>query len=175
MSGLLSHLVGPEGHVHSFEPSPTTFKKLAATVAKNGLSNVTLHNCGCSDEESQLLLNLTESSGNSSMRSSAEIAGKVREVQKVRVVVLDDYLHGKLNRLDLIKIDTEGFEDRVLAGARQLLRRFKPVVYIELAAEFRDSSERAIKILKEEGYEFEVEPDLSAAHTGDNFLVLPGK
>lgn len=173
ITGLLSRLVGPSGAVHSFEPSPTTHRKLAALVAQNNFMNVTTHNVGCSDHEDELRLNLMESSGNSSLRSADEIAGNVKEVQVVKVVVLDEYLGERLSRLDIIKIDTEGFEDRVLNGARQLLRRFKPVVYIELAATFRDSSERAVRILKEEGYRFEVEPDLSAAHTGDNFIARP--
>lgn len=173
ITGLLSRLVGPSGAVHSFEPSPTTHRKLVALVAQNNFVNVATHNVGCSDEEGELRLNLMESSGNSSLRSADEITGNVKEVQVVKVVVLDEYLGERLSRLDLIKIDTEGFEDRVLNGARRLLRRFKPVVYIELAAEFRDSSERAVRILKEEGYRFEVEPDLSAAHTGDNFIARP--
>jgi len=171
ITGLLSQMVGPSGHVHSFEPSPTTYKKLTALVAKNNLANVATYNMGCSDEKTTLSLNLTESSGNSSMRVREELHGKVRAVQQVEVVVLDDYLGDKLQRLDLIKIDTEGFEDRVLAGARELLRRFKPTVYIELASEFRDSSESAIAILKNEGYKFVVEPDFDSAHTGDNFLA----
>jgi FkbM family methyltransferase len=175
MTGVLSHLVGPDGHVHSFEPSPTTHRKLAALVAENKLLNVTTHNLGCSDEEGQLHLNLTENSGYSSLRSANEIGSGVKEIQVVQVVTLDDYLAVRLKRLDLIKIDTEGFEDRVLSGARHLLRRFRPVVYIELASEFRDSSERAVTLLRQEGYHFDVEPDLSAAHTGDNFIAKPSE
>jgi len=171
MTGLLSRLVGPSGRVHSFEPSPTTYKKLVALVEKNNLANVATHNMGCSDEKTTLSLNLTESSGNSSMRVCEKLHSKIKAVQQVDVVVLDEYLGDKLQRLDLLKIDTEGFEDRVLAGARKLLRRFKPTVYIELASEFRDSSERAVAILKEEGYQFDVEPDFDSAHTGDNFLA----
>lgn len=173
MTGVLSHLVGPDGHVYSFEPSPTTHRKLASLVAENKFLNVTTYNLGCSDEEGQLHLNLTDNSGYSSLRSANEIGSGVKEIEAVQIVSLDDYLAARLKRLDLIKIDTEGFEDRVLNGARQLLRRFKPVVYIELSTEFRDSSEQAVKILKEEGYRFEVEPDLSAAHTGDNFIARP--
>lgn len=175
MTGVLSHLAGPEGEVHSFEPSPTTYRKLTALVNKNNLLNVTTHNLGCSDQEGHLELNLTESSGNSSLRPAEEVGGSIKEVQLVQIAVLDTYLGARLSRLDLIKIDTEGFEDRVLSGARQLLRRFRPVVYIELAAEFRDSSERAVRILKEEGYRFEVEPDLAAAHTGDNYIARPAE
>jgi FkbM family methyltransferase len=175
MTGLLSQMVGPLGHVHSFEPSPTTYEKLVALVDKNNLTNVTTHNIGCSDENNTLSLNLTESSGNSSMLFREELHAKIKAVQQVEVVLLDEYLGDKLQRLDLIKIDTEGFEDRVLAGAIGLLRRFRPTVYIELASEFRDSSERAIAILKEEGYRFDLEPDFRSAHTGDNFLAVPKK
>ena len=173
MTGLLSQMAGSSGHVHSFEPSPTTYKKLTALVDKNNLANVTTYNLGCSDGRTTLSLNLTESSGNSSMRVREEHHAKVKAVQQVEVVVLDEYLGDNLQRLDLIKIDTEGFEDRVLGGARDLLRRFRPTVYIELASEFRDSSERAVAILKEESYNFDVEPNFDSAHTGDNFLATP--
>jgi len=175
MTGLLSRMVGPSGHVHSFEPSPTTYKKLAALVDKNNLANVTTHNMGCSDEKTTLSLNLTESSGNSSMRACEELHSKIKTVQQVEVVVLDEYLGDKLQRLDLIKIDTEGFEDRVLAGARKLLRRFKPTIYLELAADFRDSSECAVEILKQEGYIFETEPDLSDDHALANYIAKPAQ
>lgn len=175
MTGVFSRLAAPGGTVHSFEPSPTTYQKLSALVAQNDLGNVVTHNVGCSDEEGRIELKLTESSGNSSLRAAEHVHSKVKQVQVVEVVVLDKYLAGRLSRLDFVKIDVEGFEDRVLGGVRQLLQQFRPVVYIELSSEFRDSSERAVRILKEEGYRFEEEPDLEAAHTGDNFIARPAE
>jgi hypothetical protein len=118
-------------------------------------------------------LHLTRSSGNSTLRHAATEFKDLKTTQRVRIEVLDDYLAPKIQRLDLIKIDTEGFEDEVLQGCRRLLRQFQPVVYVELSAEYGDSSRSAIDLLKSEGYSFDKEPDFNRAHTGDNFIALP--
>lgn len=174
MTGLFSRLCGNSGKVHSFEPSPTTFSKLEEVVEANGLSNVILHNAGCGSARSEMDLHVTRSSGNSTLHSaSAELQG-LKATQRVRIEVLDDYLAKDLQRLDFIKIDTEGFENEVLLGCRRLLRQFRPVVYIELSAEYGDSSQAAIDLLKSEGYLFDREPDFRCAHTGDNFIARPG-
>lgn len=173
MTGLFSLLCGTSGEVHSFEPSPTTFSKLQGVVASNRLSNVSLHNAGCGSSRSEMNLHLTRSSGNSTLRHAATEFKDLKTTQRVRIEVLDDYLAPKIQRLDLIKIDTEGFEDEVLQGCRRLLRQFQPVVYVELSAEYGDSSRSAIDLLKSEGYSFDKEPDFNRAHTGDNFIALP--
>lgn len=50
---------------------------------------------------------------------------------EVSVYSLDELLGGKLNRLDLIKIDVEGMEIEVLKGAKEILSIFKQLLYIE--------------------------------------------
>lgn len=40
MAGVFSRLVGPNGRVYSFEPSPTTYKKLLEVISKNHFLNV---------------------------------------------------------------------------------------------------------------------------------------
>ena len=56
------------------------------------------------------------------------------EVVRVPVLVFDDYArtHG-LERIDLIKIDVEGYELPVLAGMRETLLRLLPMVHLECA------------------------------------------
>ena len=173
MTGLFSRLCKSSGRVHSFEPSPTTFFKLQEVVEANGLSNVTLHNAGCGSTRSEMELHLTQSSGNSTLRGEAAAQQGLKATQRVRIEVLDDYLSAQIERLDFVKIDTEGFENEVLQGCRRLLQQFHPVVYIELSAEYRDSSRAAIDLLKSEGYSFDREPDFDCAHMGDNFLAFP--
>jgi FkbM family methyltransferase len=51
-------------------------------------------------------------------------------METVEAVRLDE-LTGHLSRLDLIKLDVEGAEARVLAGAAETLRRFNPVLLTE--------------------------------------------
>ena len=93
--------------------------------------------------------------------------------QAVRIVNLDKFLGPRLERLDFLKIDTEGFEDEVLAGASEILRRFKPVIYLELSSQRRAASERAVGLLRDHGYNFERELSLESSFLGDNFFALP--
>jgi FkbM family methyltransferase len=172
MAGVLSGLVGSNGQVHSFEPSPTVYAKLGEVIKANKYNNVSAYNVGCGESEGTMTLNCTASSGNSTLHSSKDVEHEIRSTQEVRIVRLDDFFAIKLQRLDLLKIDTEGFEDAVLAGAVGLLRKFTPTIYLELTSEYLDSSQRAVRILRENGYLFEREPILEQCHNGENFIAF---
>lgn len=170
ITGIASRMVGEKGRIHSFEPSPVVHAKLLGVIHENGLTNVTSHNVGCGDVPGEMLLaSPTGSSGNATLTNPQATAGPQ---QKVNIVVLDEYLGRALNRLDFIKIDTEGFEDHVLAGACALIDSYHPTIYIELSSDYMGPSERAIQWLRDHGYTFETEPDLFAAHNGDNFIAV---
>ena len=173
LTTLFSKLTSGTGQVHSFEPSPVVFGKLREVVSMNALKNVRLHNMGCGEKKETLRLQFTESSGNSSLRLRRELVAYVRDVQDVEVVRLDDYLAPELTRLDLLKIDTEGFEDCVIAGTMKTLECFRPVIYLELTSEYLEPSRRALALLKSLGYYFPIEPMLEECHNGENFIALP--
>jgi len=173
LTALLSRLVGESGHVHSFEPLPRVYQKLVEVIEANSLGNVTAHNFGCGEKAGVMPLHVTKSTGNSSLRLRAGLVSQVRETQDVQLVALDNYLGPKLTRLDFLKIDTEGFEDCVLYGARELISRFLPVIYLELTSEYLAASRRAVSILGELGYRFAEEPVLEECHNGQNFLAFP--
>ena len=51
----------------------------------------------------------------------------------VSLVTLDEFLRDRqINQVDLIKIDVQGFEEKVLLGGRNTIERFKPQILIEL-------------------------------------------
>lgn len=172
LTGLLSELVGAKGQVHSFEPSPTTYAKLDEVIKVNQYANVSAYNVGCGESEGKMTLYCTAESGHSTLHSSEDVEHEIRSTQEVRIVRLDDFLATKLHRLDFLKIDTEGFEDCVLAGAIGLLQKFKPTIYLELTSEYITSSQCAVKILRENGYIFEQEPILEQCHNGENFVAF---
>lgn len=173
MSGIFSTLAGPTGTVHSFEPSPTVFESLSEVVRINKFSNISPYNFGCGREEQTLPLYCPTSSGEASLRPTAGIQGSIQSQLSVRIIKLDTFLGGQLDRLNFMKIDTEGFEDEVLGGATGILRRFKPVIYIELCVQYQSSSENAIRILRDLGYTFERKIDFADASNGENFLAFP--
>lgn len=171
---VFSRLAGGSGRVHTFEPGPRMFAKLSGMASRNELTNVTLHHCGCGSKSESLVLNIPASSGNASLRPTDEVLATVKHQDTVQIRPLDDELAG-LEALAFIKVDTEGFEIDVLRGAEKLIQRFRPVIYIELSQEYQKSSRESVSWLKERGYVFDVEPDLSSAHNGDNFIVRPAE
>jgi FkbM family methyltransferase len=186
LSALFSSLVGESGRVFAFEPSPEVFKKLCMVAEKNHLANVRTIEAGCGSRAGMLTLYSPRFSGNSTLRPEG-VEGKVEgdvHQQKVEILKLDEFFgvgegtedfprNEKLSRLDFVKIDTEGFEDEVLRGMEGLIEKFRPVIYIELCAQFRSSSERAIQILHLHGYRFERAVDLDTSENGDNYFALP--
>ena len=173
MSGIFSALSGPSGRVHSFEPSPAVYSKLLEVIAANNYTNVSAYNMGCGKEESSLTLYCPSSSGGATLRPNADMEGKMPEKRTVRIVNLDDFLGPKLERLDLLKIDTEGYEDEVLAGAAELIQRFKPIIYIELCSEYLASSQNASRVLRDHGYTFDRDLALNESSNGANFFAFP--
>ena len=135
-----------EGHVYAFEPSPETFQRLRGNIEFNAAA-VTPVNAGAWTHEGRL--RLTEKGSQSSViDNDAEVDGPVSDIAALR---LDDFAYRDGHRpATFMKIDVEGFAAWCLAGARELLRRSRPRVVIEIhnPVEERD----CLTILHEHGY-----------------------
>jgi FkbM family methyltransferase len=111
---LAAALVGASGHVISFEPSPYAFGRLKQAVEDNELSQVDLECAGLSHEPGEVELFLPLSEGN---HAPTMIPNEGGGPITVPVQKLDDYLHEhEVERVDLIKIDVEGYEPNVING-----------------------------------------------------------
>lgn len=122
-----SRWVGDSGKVFSFEPRPSTFEHLSESIRINGLENVTIYNVALSNEVGSATLMATE--GHSSPGSS--YLGKGKGIP-VTLSTLDDLLP-PLDRLDVIKMDVEGWEPNVIKGAVQTIRKFHPIILSEIS------------------------------------------
>ncbi|AIA31694.1 FkbM family methyltransferase [Leptospirillum ferriphilum] len=119
--------VGKTGNVFSFEPRPSTFVHLTKSIEINGLGNVTAFNMALSDEKGTAKLISPE--GHKSPGSSYLGSG---DGIPVSLVKLDDIIP-PLKRLDLIKMDVEGWEPNVIKGATQTIRKLKPIILSEIS------------------------------------------
>ena len=147
-SVLLASRVGAECTVHAFEPNPPTFERLQRNAGLNSLSNVKTYCLGFSDVSGSAAV--IEPAGNSGATHLVEGAG-------VELTTLDRFCQVRqIRRLDFIKIDVEGFEEKVLAGAAETLARFKPIIVIELnpgtLKRAGSSVQRVAALLGEHGY-----------------------
>ena len=59
---------------------------------------------------------------------------------RVRVLTVDDFVRERsVNRIDLMKIDVEGMELKVMQGARDTLLRLRPILYFETLPRYTNS------------------------------------
>jgi FkbM family methyltransferase len=170
---LFAKHVGPGGQIYAFEPSPFAYTKLLKVMEKNQLHNVQCFNLGCGNTRKEETLLVPASSGNATVRRSGLHPGGVCREVNIQIDTLDNVILPFEQKVDLLKIDTEGFEDQVLEGAAEVVARYRPIVYLELSQEYGDSSARAVAWLRARGYTFERDPDLALAQNGDNFLAIP--
>jgi FkbM family methyltransferase len=139
--------------IHAFEPNPPTLARLRHHVAINGLDDVVhVHDIALSDQEGTAAL--ATKAGNS---GGTHIVASDATSILVRLSTLDAFCdEQRLTRLDAVKIDVEGFEERVLLGGQRTLKRWRPVLLLELEpARLRDkqtSVERVVLLLQELGY-----------------------
>jgi len=150
--------VADTGLVYAFEPSEREFARLKANVALNRLSNVRPVKKAVAESWGKGVLHVC-GYGHEGQNTLGDFVHKVQGVstEPVELCSLDTYFSSeKLTRLDLIKIDVEGAEQRVLSGARGLISRFKPIILLELLdpalRKQGSSAEAVIGLLKEMGY-----------------------
>ena len=127
----MSQCVGPQGSVIAFEPLEYLRNKFNRNMALNKVSNVKLMPYALSDQESSAEFKINPATWN---QGAFSIAGKDdgTELQKVDIKVGDDLPEIRsLLRLDLIKIDVEGFEFQVMKGLKTTLEKFRPRIVFE--------------------------------------------
>jgi FkbM family methyltransferase len=125
--------LGAEGTVVAFEPSAHEFLRLRLHVRLNGMRSVRAEPLALGAEESQQTFFQIVSGDNTrgGLRPPAS-SDRVAETS-VETARLDDYLERlALDRVDLVKLDVEGGELGVLAGASKVLARFRPLFICEV-------------------------------------------
>ncbi|MBX9634950.1 MAG: FkbM family methyltransferase [Magnetospirillum sp.] len=127
------------GHVFAFEPVAEMAERNSRNCSLNRLDNVTIVHCGLGEADSQLEMNVVVSGdgmeGTSSFLDTVHVKTHPERycTRKVPVRRLDDVLAElePKGRVGFIKIDTEGFEPLVLAGAMETIRRDRPALIVE--------------------------------------------
>ena len=116
--------VAPEAKIHAFEPHPATFARLVERMAGQ---DITLVNQAMSDQPgSQQLYDFAAADGSTQASLSREAIGIFDAgivAHPVSASTIDAYMsENAVARLALLKIDTEGFDLKVLHGAQQAIR-----------------------------------------------------
>jgi FkbM family methyltransferase len=120
---LASKLVGRTGMVVAFEPLPANVTVLEKHIRMNHIGNARVLRAAASDTSGTepFSTRLSHWEGNLSPDGDVE----------VRTVAIDDIVGDEVAPPNVIKIDVEGSEVRVLRGARRTLLKHRPVVVLE--------------------------------------------
>lgn len=117
---LLMAIAAPHGRVHAFEPLPLNVALLGASVALNRLANVSVNAVAVGAAPGTADFVEAADGAYSSLHDTGR--KPVAALTQVAVVTLDDVCDGLGNpAVDVLKIDVEGAEALVLAGAARLL------------------------------------------------------
>ncbi len=120
----LGFTAGSTRRALAFEPNPPTFARLERLLALNPECRIEAHALGLGAAAAQIPVE----TGFHFVAGGACGSGD----GVMQVVALDDFIREHDIRPDVLKIDVEGFEHAVIAGARTLLREHRPLLFLEL-------------------------------------------
>ena len=127
----LSRRVGPGGHVVAFEANPVTAAQLREVVRVNGLDNARVEAVALGEHEGEVEMALA-GAGHAPGQSLLASPTATGDRCTVPMTSLDAFVLATGLQPDLVKIDVEGFELHVLAGARHVLETASPIVCVEV-------------------------------------------
>jgi FkbM family methyltransferase len=139
-STLLSKQVGSSGSVHSFEPVPKTFQILKRNCSANSCNNIQLNQSGLSSEKTKTKIHVFHGQpcGNASIYN--EDNSKSDEFE-ISLQSLDEYVREqKIKKVNFIKCDAEGCEQKIIEGGRNTLASQTPVILMEVNESSRSKS-----------------------------------
>lgn len=171
-------LVGPRGKVIAFEPMSWAFSKLTRNIELNHFDNIILEKTALSNENKENQeVNFPCSwpiSGIDDFKRYLAHQGNIMK-DVVDFITLDDYVSKKgMSKIDLIKLDVDGYELKVIRGALETLKSHNPIIIMELCVytlkDIGDKIRDLVSLLSDLGYKFYSEKDMKR-FTSTNTMI----
>jgi FkbM family methyltransferase len=129
---FMSKIVGPTGRGFAFEPCNSHASILFFNLMTNNCFNTTVCQYGCSDvaetmyvEERFTLTKKQDNFGGITLQNTKS----ENNDEPIQTIVLDTM---NLPRIDIIKIDAEGMEERIIKGMLKMIERDRPIFILEI-------------------------------------------
>ena len=132
----MASLVGPSGRVVAFEPNPNVRDRLEENIARNSLAHVTVLPLALADRSGSVHIHTPKATdvgaGDGHIASKVSATDSSSDTVEVKSETLDHlWPELRLDRLDLIMVDAEGWDWNVLKGAEATLAKYRPHVLFE--------------------------------------------
>lgn len=153
-------ILNPKLMIHSIEPSQNVMKYLMENIKLNNISHqITTHQLAFSDKNEMIdFYEVYNPKYPSTPNLSGEHNAGSKKIEfskplKVQSETFDNFVQRlNLKSLDLIKIDTEGFEALILQNAYNSIQDYKPIIICETL--FNKIEQELERIMKSHEYEF---------------------
>jgi FkbM family methyltransferase len=155
---MLANWVGPKGAIYAYEPGKRNFEVLKENIVLNGISNIIPINEVVGNDNSLVnFIEFTYASMGSKVDIGKENYSKDQAIRyEIRQISLDKYASF---RPSLIKIDTQGYVYEPLLGARELIKKQKPNLALEIdskaaISQYGNNFEKIFEIIEQKDYMF---------------------
>ena len=153
----LSKIVN-QGRIYAFEPQNVVFQNLCANISINSITNCFCFQCALTDKIDEKLYNLNYNFNseqnfaamsfirNKNYYDNIDSSRDRNRFYEANINTLDNKF-ADLNRLKLLKTDAEGMEVNVIKGGVDLIKRTKPILYVENDLVYKEKSQELIELL----------------------------
>lgn len=172
-SMFAASIVGKTGSVYAFEPIPHVYDQLTRSAYANDFTTiVNAKNFALGEKGGTETLYISNKNiGGSSL------VNKEEGNEKITVTIKNgDSELLPLPRVDMIKIDVEGYEYEVLSGIQKTIAKHKPCILIEFSGYFyetekKNHGKKILQLLKDNDYKiYDIEDDMKMIDDNDLFL-----
>jgi len=153
---LESKVIGDSGKVVAVEPSPENFEKLKQNLSLSNVKNVLPFNFACGDKNGKIKFLISEKSNRCTTLDENYLATPSDNIIEVPVKKIDDFLNeNKIEKVDFIRMDVEGYERQIIKGMEKTLDKYNPMIQIEVHKKFmpENHTKELFEEFQKRGYE----------------------
>ena len=151
-----SNIIGQSGKIFAIEPSPVNFPILKINLENQKKNNFSAHNIAIGDKNEDMEFIISSKSNWSKIRMNNEKINPEDKIIKIPVKTLDLFVQeNDIKKIDILRMDVEGFEYNIILGANEILEKFKPKIFVEIHKMYlgKEKTYEIFNNLKNKGYE----------------------
>lgn len=151
-----SNIIGESGKIFAIEPSPVNFPILRLNLENQKKNNFLAYNIAIGDKNEDMEFIISTKSNWSKIRMNNENINSADKIIKIPVKTLDSFvIENNITKIDILRMDVEGFEYNIILGANNVLEKYKPKIFVEIHKMYlgKEKTCEIFNDLKNKGYE----------------------